>query len=144
MSRRLVAVPAGASVEELAQLMTRETEQCFPVIDGDHIVGMVGPEDLRRGPVRPDARVADVMRPQVHAVRDDAPAADAMQGMTANRYPRLLVVDASGQLVGTLTRTDLLRAIEMRKMGLDSGVPATNGGATPVAMAPQPLVGGRG
>jgi Zn-dependent protease len=143
MSRRVVAVPAGASVEELAQLMASESEQVFAVIDGDHVVGMVYPEDLRRGSVPPDARVADVMRPQVHAVRDDAPAADAMQGMGTNGFQQLLVVDATGRLVGTLTRTDLLRAIEMRRVGLGVAAEPANGAPPPGVIEPPPLVGGR-
>jgi Zn-dependent protease/predicted transcriptional regulator len=129
MSRRVVPVPADLPVADLAQLMLREREQGFPVVDGDRVVGMVCLEDLQRAPVPPGARVADVMRPQVHTIRPEAAAVDAMQRMSTNGYPRLLVVDGSGVLVGSVTNADLLRAIEMRTMGLDWGLRNGNGAA---------------
>jgi Zn-dependent protease/predicted transcriptional regulator len=144
MSRNVVPVPAGMTVSELAQVMMRERERAFPVVDGDRVVGMVCLEDLQRNPVAPDARVADVMREHVHTIRPDAPAVDAMQRMSRNGYPRLLVVDDSGLLVGTVTDTDLLRAIQMRTTGLDWGVHDGNGAPRQVVVPRGPSVAARG
>jgi Zn-dependent protease/predicted transcriptional regulator len=136
MTRRVTPVTADLTVAELAQAMMREHVQGFPVVDaGGRVVGMVCIEDLQGRPLQPDARVADVMRPQVFAIRPEAPAVEAMQRMSSNNYPRLLVVDTSGQVVGVLTNTDLLRAIEMRTMGLRWGVPAPDGNGTPAQVA---------
>jgi len=143
MTRRVTPVSAGLSVADLAQAMIREHVQGFPAVDDTgRVIGMVCIEDLQGRPVAPDARVSDVMRPQVYAIRPEATAVEAMQRMSSNDYPRLLVVDATGQVVGVLTNTDLLRAIEMRTMGLRWGVPAAGGnGATPqVVVGPQPSV----
>jgi Zn-dependent protease/predicted transcriptional regulator len=146
MTRRVTPVSADLSVAELAQAMMREHVQGFPVVDnGGRVIGMVCIEDLQGKQVPPDARVADVMRPQVYAIRPEAPAVEAMQRMSSNNYPRLLVVDATGQVVGVLTNTDLLRAIEMRTMGLRWGVPAGDGDGSPpqVVLGPQPSVADR-
>jgi Zn-dependent protease len=146
MTRRVTPVSADLTVAELAQAMMREHVQGFPVVDGaGRVIGMVCIEDLQGRPVPPDARVADVMRPQVYAIRPEAPAVEAMQRMSSNDYPRLLVVDAAGQVVGVVTNTDLLRAIEMRTMGLRWGLPATDGNGAPqqVVLGPQPSAADR-
>lgn len=140
MTRRVTPVPADLTVAELAQAMIREHQQGFPVTDpAGNVVGMVCLEDLQGRQVPPDARVSDVMRPQVHAIRPEAPAVEAMQRMSSNGYPRLLVVDGSGEVVGVLTNTDLLRAIEMRTLGLQWGLDGRGAGApTPIVRAPTP------
>ena len=137
MARRVTPVPADWPVTELAQVMMREHQQGFPVVDGGgRVVGMVCIEDLHGKQLAPGARVADVMRPQVHVIRPEAPAVEAMQRMSSNGYPRLLVVDAAGQVVGSLTNTDLMRAIEMRTLGLGWGVSGNGAGpATEVRVA---------
>jgi Zn-dependent protease len=146
MTRRVTPVSADLTVAELAQAMMREHVQGFPVVDGTgRVIGMVCIEDLQGRPVPPDARVADVMRSQVYAIRPEAPAVEAMQRMSSNAYPRLLVVDAAGQVVGVVTNTDLLRAIEMRTMGLRWGVPAGDGNGAPpqVVLGPRPSAADR-
>jgi len=124
--------------------MMRGREQGFPVVDGDRVVGMVCLEDLQRAPVPPGARVADVMRRHVHTIRPESPAVDAMQRMSRNGYPRLLVVDISGLLVGTVTEADLLGAIRKRTTGLDWGVHDGNGAPQQVVLPREPSVTARG
>ena len=79
-----------------------------------------------------------VMRPQVHTIRPEAPALEAMQRMSRNNDGRLLVVDATGRVVGTISNTDLMRAIEGRTPGVSWGVNDGNGSA------PRPVVEGSG
>jgi CBS domain-containing protein len=138
MTRGVTPVPADLPVGELARLMVHEHRQGFPVVDTEgRVVGMVCIEDLQGREVPPEARVAEVMRSQVYTIRPEAPAVEAMQRMSSNGYPRLLVVDATGQVLGVLTNTDLLRAIEMRTLGLrwgvngDQAAPVVRVGGTP-------------
>ena len=53
---------------------------------------------------------ADVMQAAPHTVRDDALAVDAADLMEKRRITSVLVVDATGVLVGALNTNDLLRA----------------------------------
>ena len=52
----------------------------------------------------------DVMHPSPQMIRSDALAVDAVQRMEQHRITGLLVVDASGVLVGALNSNDLMRA----------------------------------
>jgi Zn-dependent protease/predicted transcriptional regulator len=127
MTPRVTTVPADLTVGELAQTMVREHQHGFPVVDGNQVVGMVSLDDLQGAHVPGNVRVDQVMRPQVYTVRPDAPALDALQRMSRNKASRLLVVDPAGRMVGTITNTDLMRAIEVRTMGLEWGVPDGDG-----------------
>lgn len=143
MTPDVTTVPASLTVGELAQTMVRAHRHGFPVTDGDRVVGMVSLQDLQASgaSVPPDANVAQVMRPQVYVIRPEAPALEALQRMSRSGYGRLLVVDASGAMVGVITKTDLVRAIEVKTMGLGWGVP-DDGGPPPVVLPPRPSVAG--
>ena len=79
------------------------------------------------------------MRP-VCSIRQEAPALDALQRMSRNGCSRLAVVDPAGNMAGVITRMDLMRAIEMRTMGLHWGPPADdNGRPAPNWTTPPPL-----
>jgi CBS domain-containing protein len=144
MTPHVTTVPADLTVGELAQTMIREHQHGFPVVNGNQVVGMVSLDDLQGAQVPADARVDQVMRPQVYMVRPDAPALDAMQRMSRNKSGRLLVVDQAGRMVGMITNTDLMRAIEVRTMGLGWGVPDGDGAPDRVVVQPEPSIGGRG
>ena len=130
------SIPADLTVNELAQAMMLGRQGGFLVVRDGEVLGMVCLEDLQGRAVPPGATVADVMRPHVHAIRPEAPAIDAMQRMSRNGYPRLLVVDASGQVVGMITNGDLVRAIERRTTGLQWGVDDRDGAAPKLSPVP--------
>ena len=136
MNPHVAVVPAGSTLRDLSHVMVTTHQQGFVVVDGAHVVGMVCLEDLRGAQVQPETEVSQVMRTQVHTVRPEAPALEAMQRMSRNGSTRLVVVDGGGRMVGTITNADLMRAIEMRTMGLHWGVDEGDGGA------PRPVVNG--
>ena len=136
MNPHVAVVPAGATLRDLAHVMVTTHQQGFVVVDGAQVVGIVCLDDLRGAQVQPETEVSRVMRTQVHTVRAEAPALEAMQRMSRNGSTRLIVVDATGRMVGTITNADLMRAIEMRTMGLHWGVEEGDGGA------PRPVVNG--
>jgi len=60
---------------------------------------------------RLDARVEEYMKRDVITVREDQDILEAIRLMNQYRIGRLVVVDATGKLVGMVTRTDILRYI---------------------------------
>ena len=160
MTPRVDTVPPDMTLDELAREMVRRHQQGFVVTDPatGRVVGTVSLEDLQYGGGAPgapgdgraalaelppdDARVAHVMRQPVCSIGQDAPALDALQRMSRNQCGRLAVVDAAARIVGMITRTDLMRAIEMRTLGLNWGPPTADGNGAPAWPATPPPVPG--
>ena len=136
MTRQVRTVPPDMTLDELARTMVRDHQQGFVVVDPatSRVAGMVSLEDLQdpsRLEGRPqggETRVADVMRAPVCTVPQDAPALEALRRMSRSKCPRLAVVDGHGNMVGVVTRNDVLRAIEMRTMGLHWAPPGGTDG----------------
>lgn len=57
-------------------------------------------------------RVADVMNPQVISISDEATLSEAIDQLRQNKISALVVVDHSGHMVGLISQTDLLRALQ--------------------------------
>ena len=126
MTRRedLHTVTEDASVADLMSRMFEERHTGYPVLDGDELVGMVTLEDARSvKEVERDAyRVEDVMATDLVAADPSADALTALQTMQEHGVGRLPVVDAEGELVGLISRSDLMTAFNIIQTGGTPGV----------------------
>jgi Zn-dependent protease/CBS domain-containing protein len=115
----LHTVTEDASVADLMSRMFEERHTGYPVLDGDELVGMVTLEDARsvREVERDAYRVDDVMATDVVGVDPDADALSALQAMQQNGVGRLPVIDADGELVGLISRSDLMTAFNIIQTG---------------------------
>jgi CBS domain-containing protein len=137
MTHHVITVGPDTSIAEAARLMLENRISGLPVVEGrGRLIGIVTEGDfLRRtetgttrhrsrwlefliGPgrladefVRTHGRkVEDVMTPGPRTVAEDTPLEDAVQLMERNNIKRLPVV-RDGELVGILSRANLLRAL---------------------------------
>ncbi|MDB2225576.1 CBS domain-containing protein [Halorubrum ezzemoulense] len=120
----LHTVTEDTSVGDLMSRMFEERHTGYPVLDGDELVGMVTLEDARsvREVERDAYRVDDVMVTDLVAVDPDADALTALQTMQEHGVGRLPVVDADGELVGLISRSDLMTAFNIIQTGGTPGV----------------------
>jgi len=107
-------VPVTASVTEALVEITRKSMGMTVVVDGDRVVGIFTDGDLRRliereGDIRNLTVVAGMTRNPLH-IGPDALATEAAARMDDNRKNQLLVLDATGRLVGALHTHDLMAA----------------------------------
>ncbi|MFC6613522.1 CBS domain-containing protein [Halopenitus salinus] len=111
----LDVVAEETTVAELMDRMFRERHTGYPVMRGDSLVGMVTLSDAREvKEVERDAyRVEDVMETDVVTVTPETDAMEAIQTMQRNDVGRLPVMDESGELVGLISRTDLMTAFNV-------------------------------
>ena len=111
----LHTVSEDTSVAELMERMFRERHTGYPVLYGDDLVGMVTLEDARSvQEVERDAyRVEDVMETDLVSVTPDSDAMAALQTMQKHGVGRLPVIDARGDLVGLISRSDLMTAFNI-------------------------------
>lgn len=108
-------VPPDTALVDMMREMTRKGLGATAVVEADgRIAGIFTDGDLRRLIERgADLRALtarDVLHPTPRTVRDDALAVDAADLMEQHRITSVLVVDASGALVGALNSNDLMRA----------------------------------
>ncbi len=113
---RLDVVTPETTIAELTERMFRERHTGYPVLDGDRVVGIVTLSDAREiNEVERDAyRVEDVMTRDLRTVASDVSVMGAFETMQRNRVGRLLVLD-DGELVGLLSRTDVMTALDIIK-----------------------------
>ncbi|MFA1612168.1 CBS domain-containing protein [Halobellus rubicundus] len=111
----LDVVSEDTSVADLLERMFTERHTGYPVMDGDRLVGMVTLDDARsvREVERDAYRVDDVMSADVATISPDADAMTAIEQMQQHDVGRLPVVDGDGQVVGLISRSDLVTAFNI-------------------------------
>jgi Zn-dependent protease/CBS domain-containing protein len=111
----LDTVSPSATISELLDEMLRHRHTGFPVIEDGSVVGIVTLDDARE--VAPAARdstpVRDIMTPSLETVSPEADAWDALTSLQRNAIGRLIVLDDRGRLVGLVTRTDVVTALNI-------------------------------
>jgi CBS-domain-containing membrane protein len=126
MTTDVVTAPLDTSVGKLADLMSTNRISAVPVVgDDDRVLGIVSQADLlprvaatgtgARKPRRRSATKAaatsaqDLMSTPALSIAPDATLSAAAKKMQAKNVKRLLVTGQSGQLLGIVSRADLLR-----------------------------------
>jgi CBS domain-containing protein len=129
MTTQVVTVAKTTGYQEVARLMAEYKLNAMPVVtDQGHVIGMVSEADLLRKQERAFARLGTGLprrtrhqREQAEArsagglmtspaitIHPDAPLGAAARLMNGHNIRRLPVVDASGELIGIVSRRDLL------------------------------------
>ncbi len=117
MSSPVMTVAPTLPVTRVIEMMYATKHLGFPVVDRDVLVGMVTVADVHNlPPIDRDAKqVRDVMNRGVIAVAPETPVMDALRIMGSKDIGRLLVVDKD-RLVGIVTRTDILKVVELKEI----------------------------
>ena len=105
MTTSVVSVAPGDSVDEAARLLTFHDISGLPVCDGSRVVGVISEADLIG---KSGTTVGEVMTSPAVTVPDSASLEDVAHQLTHQRIRRLPVVDASGDLIGIVSRHDVL------------------------------------
>jgi Zn-dependent protease/predicted transcriptional regulator len=91
---------------------------CFAVNDDGHVVGLIGPEDVKAIDRSrwDETRVSEAMHPLrlMHPVKPDVPADEALALMGRERLNQLPVV-SDGHLEGVVTMASLARLLRVRQ-----------------------------
>ena len=138
MTRNVFSIPPDAPVMQAVRIMLQHHISGLPVIDAErNLLGIVTEGDLLRrveigtqrrrarwlefliGPGRLASeyahacgrRVHEVMTKDVLTVAQNTPLADIVKLMERHRVKRVPVVDIDGNVIGIVTRANLLRAL---------------------------------
>ena len=111
MTCKVYTIFPEASVQEVAQLLSRKSISGAPVIDKDgKIIGIVTEADIIGKVNREDLRVADIMSPEIIVVDEETPVGEIAMLLTERKIKRVPVMQ-NGKLVGIVCRADIVQAV---------------------------------
>lgn len=117
MTTDLITVSPSTPLREAARLMFRNRVSGLPVVSDDGTVaGIITEADFLELEVRREEsdlpveveRVGEIMRTEVVTIDPEATLYEAAKTMCDRDIKRLPVVDASGRLLGVLSRADIV------------------------------------
>jgi len=116
MSSPVVTVEPTTPLSRLVEMMYETKHLGFPVVDRGALVGIVALADVHKitSQDREAMQVRDVMTRSPTTLPPSAPLLDALKIITGKDIGRIPVV-LDGALVGIVTRTDVLRVMELRE-----------------------------
>ncbi|MHC1627022.1 MAG: CBS domain-containing protein [Methanoculleaceae archaeon] len=116
MSSPAITVTPEMPLDEVIKMMYDTRHLGFPVVEKSRLVGIITLSDIHRAPPidRDALLVQDVMTWSPIAVDPSHPLIDALRIMTRNDIGRIPVV-AGDHLIGIITRTDILRLLEIEE-----------------------------
>ncbi len=111
MTRKVYTISPEASVQEVAQLLSRKSMSGVPVIDKDgKIIGIVTEADIIGKVNREGLRVADIMSREIIAVDEETGVGEIAMLLTERKIKRVPVMQ-NGKLVGIVCRADSVEAV---------------------------------
>jgi CBS domain-containing protein len=115
MSRDVSTIAPNATVRDLLNKMMVEKHLGYPVVDNDRLVGIVTLEDAQKVPAgqQDTLTIGNIMTSKVITVAPATPAMEAIQAITRARIGRLVVLE-NEKVVGIVSRSDLIRVLEVR------------------------------
>lgn len=108
----------GSTIRDAANLLLSTSQQDFPVVHGDQVIGLLGRNALLRGMAveGPDSYVAGFMDRAFVSIAPDQDLADVLPQM-ANAGACVLVME-EGKLLGLLSSENLSQFLLLRSAGL--------------------------
>jgi len=129
MTRSVTTVTRQITMSELEQLFEKHDFNSFPVVEDGNMVGIVTKFDFLRtfafttGQMLPRydelmrRPVAEIMTEAVVHVEPAAPLTRVLQLMVSLKARSFPVVDAQGELLGIISREDVMRALKEATQG---------------------------
>ena len=111
-------LPHGSTIRDAANLLLSTSQQDFPVMLGDQVIGLLGRTALMRGMALegPEAYIAGFMEREYNSLPPDQDLAEVLPMMAHAGACALVMQD--GRLLGLLTSENLSQFLLLRSVGL--------------------------
>jgi len=109
----------GDTIRDAGNLLLATSQQDFPVMHGDQVIGLLPRNNLMRALAAegPDAYVSGFMDRDFLALGPDADLSEALPAVAAGRSCALVIDE--GRLIGLLTTENLSEYLLLRRFGMD-------------------------
>jgi CBS domain-containing protein len=125
MTREVITVTPETPLSEAEELMLARGIRRMPVMEHDHLIGIVTKGDLREADpssvtslsswevneIRAKVKLGQLMTAKPKTISQDATINEAAQTMLKSKVSGLPVVDQAGKLVGIITESDIFRMV---------------------------------
>jgi CBS-domain-containing membrane protein len=123
MTRDVKTVSRSVTLRELGDLFARDDFNTYPVVANSHVIGVVSKFDFLACFVFTPAHmmpryedlmaqtVSDIMNPDFIYVRGETKLTRVLQLMVDHRIRSMPVIENDQQLVGMISREDVMRAL---------------------------------
>jgi CBS domain-containing protein/anti-sigma regulatory factor (Ser/Thr protein kinase) len=120
MQQEVITVTPQTSMREFKELLRLKRISGTPVVEGQKLIGIISLEDLIKAleTGEMDAPVGEKMTRHTETLYEDESVMQAVNRMARFGFGRFPVMNRSGQLVGILTRGDIIRGV-LRKLEVD-------------------------
>ena len=117
MSTPVRTVPPNMPVSQVITMMYASKHLGFPVVERDTLIGMITLADVNKMSSidREAMQVRDIMTRNPIVLPPTAPVIEALKIMSARNIGRIPVVK-DGQIIGIVTRTDILKITELKQI----------------------------
>jgi len=116
MTPKVRTVQPETSVEKTMEIMFQNKHMGYPVTDGQNLQGIITFNDISRAKKGDENKpVTEFMTRNLIISSPEEPLNDALAKLTQANIGRLPVVE-NDQLVGIISRTDIMRAMEILKL----------------------------
>lgn len=118
MTKDVVFINEDDSVDDLERIIKKYKHMGYPVVDKNgNLVGIVTFKDLskKRGGLFLKNKIKDIMTPkeQLILISPDTSASESQKIMAKNAIGRLLVVDEDENIVGIVSKGDIVRTYQI-------------------------------
>lgn len=124
MTRNVDSVSPETSLEELSQTAFQRKQSGFPVLSRGELVGYVSNDDLKRvkRELWTTTRAEEIMvrREKLVTMKGYEVAEKAFTMMNSNKTDKIFVVDDKNLLLGIITRSDIIRVVQMEESAKDT------------------------
>ncbi len=114
MTPNVVSVPPTFTASQLIDFMLKNKHMGYPVMEDNTVKGIITLSDVRKIAIeeRSKVLVSEIMTKTIISIAPDAKAVEGLKLMVAHNIGRLLVMENSA-LAGIVSRTDLMKAIQI-------------------------------
>jgi len=116
MSRKVITIPYGASIDDAFHIASESPHYLYPVVDDENrIIGVAPKERIEEVHERiPGSSVMEVLQTHYEPLESDRDVLTAFEIMNDKQISRMCVVDPEDRrrVVGTITRYDILKIME--------------------------------
>ncbi|MGB9980083.1 CBS domain-containing protein [Methanobacterium sp.] len=113
MTRNVDTLTPDIPVADALSTMFRQRHMGYPVMERNHIVGIITFEDISRIPEdNRNIQIKEIMSKNIISAAPNEPVFESFEKISRNNIGRLPVIE-NNELVGIISKTDVMKALKM-------------------------------